>query len=322
MSGAPLLARIGDPRQLASVRRAMLLDGPEAGVEALLFSTGGGLDFTVLAGRSLDIGTVHYKGVPMAWQSAAGFRNGALVDPESDGGRGFGRGFSGFLVTCGLEHARQPRDGNPLHGRLPFTPARVIAAGEDWERGLLFCEGEVVQAMHGGEVLKLRRRIEARIGGTALWISDRVENSGPNTQAHSILYHFNLGYPAVQDGTTVELGETRVSGPVRFAMSEAGRARCHAGGAGEAVLRTGTGGDALTVTFGFDTATLPFLQLWEDLRPHVGVVSIEPVATGLSADGVPDAPIMLAPGERRSYSLSIGFGGTPPDFEPVAGSAR
>ncbi|MGV3652398.1 MAG: DUF4432 family protein, partial [Devosia sp.] len=154
---APL---VGDPRQLASVKRVMLLDGPEAGVEALLFSTGGGLDFTVLTGRGLDIGTVHYKGVPMAWQSAAGFAHPGLIDREGDGGRGFGRGFSGFLVTCGLDHIRQPKDGHPLHGRLPFTPARLIAAGEDWDREVpvLYCEGEVTQARHGGEVLRLRRR--------------------------------------------------------------------------------------------------------------------------------------------------------------------
>jgi hypothetical protein len=325
MSGPSLIDRVGDLRQVASVRRIMLLDGPEAGVEALAFSTGGGLDFTVLAGRSLDIGTVHYRGVPMAWQSAMGFRSGALVNAESDGGRGFGRGFSGFLVTCGLEHMRQPRDGHPLHGRLPFTPARLIAAGEDWEREVpvLYCEGEVVQAMHGGEALKLRRRIEAPIGGTGFSIADRVENAGHSPQAHGVLYHFNLGFPAVQDGTTVHVGETRVTGPLELSRAGLSGARCHDGAGGEAVLTTPVGdGEPLTVRFGFDAATLPFLQVWEDLRARTGVLSVEPVATGMSADGVADGPIMLAPGETRRYSLHVGFGGTPPDIGPVGRIGR
>ncbi len=84
----------------------------------------------------------------------------------------------GFLVTGGLDHIRQPANGQPLHGRLPFSPARVTAYGEDWEHDVLFCEGEVTQARHGGEALRLTRRIEAPIGGTSLTILDTVENLG------------------------------------------------------------------------------------------------------------------------------------------------
>lgn len=314
MKRADIAPLVGDLRQLASVRRAMLLDGPEAGVEAVLFSTGGGLDFTVLVGRSLDIGTVSYKGVPMAWQSAAGFAHPGLIDLEGNGGRGFGRGFSGFLVTCGLDHIRQPRDGHPLHGRLPFTPARLIAAGEDWNRDVpvLYCEGEVIQARHGGEVLRLRRRIEAPIGGTGLSITDRVDNCGPEPQPHAVLYHFNLGYPAVQEGTVVTLAEQIVAGPARLARATAaGAATCHRAGEGiaEAVVTTPGPDGGLSIRFGFDTATLPFLQLWEDLRPRVGVFSIEPVSTGQGEDG---APFVLAPGQMRGYQLHVGFGGEPP----------
>lgn len=36
---------VADPRQFASVRRIMLAEGPETGIETLDFSTGGGLDF-------------------------------------------------------------------------------------------------------------------------------------------------------------------------------------------------------------------------------------------------------------------------------------
>ena len=136
-------------------------------MRALAFSTGGGLDFWVLSDRSLDIGPLWWKGTQLAWQAPAGFRSPALTDPDSEDGRGFNRSLSGFLVTCGLDHTRQPVAGHPLHGRLPFTPARVTAYGEDWRAAVpvLYVEGEVTQARFGGEALRLHRRIEAPIGG-------------------------------------------------------------------------------------------------------------------------------------------------------------
>ena len=158
---------VGDLRQVASVRRIVLDDGQERGVRALAMSTGGGMDFWILTDRSFDIGPVWCDGRPVAWQGANGFRSPTLHDAEADGARGFNRSFSGFLVTCGLDHVRQPDGPHPLHGRFPFTPARVVAYGEDWERDepVLFGEGETVQSRYGGECIVLRRRIEAPIGG-------------------------------------------------------------------------------------------------------------------------------------------------------------
>ena len=57
----------------------------------------------------------------------------------------------------------------------------VTAYGEDWERDepVLFCEGEVVaERSSAASMLRLRRRIEAPIGGREIRIVDRVENLG------------------------------------------------------------------------------------------------------------------------------------------------
>src|SRR5262249_33446989 len=158
--------------------------------------------------RSLDIGTLWWKGTPVAWQSMAGFRSPFLHHPEGDGGHGYSRTNSGFLVTCGLDHIRQPANGHPLHGRLPFTPARVTAHGEDWERGepVLLCEGGVMQYRYGGEALRLRRRIEVPVGGSVLRIRDTVTNLANAPTPQASLYHFNFGYPALRPGSAVMLG--------------------------------------------------------------------------------------------------------------------
>ena len=58
--------------------------------------------------------------------------------------------------------------------------------------------------------------------------------------------------------------------------------------------------EGMAVTLRFDPATLPFLQLWHDLRPNVGVLALEPCSVGRDV-----ALPMLAPGERRRMTLEL-----------------
>jgi hypothetical protein len=312
MKREPLRAKVGSLGQFASVRRIALDDGVERGVRALAFSSGGGLDFWALSDRSLDIGPLWWKGVPVAWQSMAGFRSPALHDAEEDGGRGYSRTNSGFLVTCGLDHIRQPLSSHPMHGRLPFTPARVTAYGEDWDRDepVLFCEGEVMQFRAGGEALCLRRRIEVPIGGCELRIRDVVENLAAEPSPQASLYHFNLGHPAIAPGSTVEFG-----GRELFRVntlpdpSDHSYSRSFPAGDGEfAICNVSTpieNAPALKISFAFRTGTLPHLQIWHDFRPHACVLSIEP-CTSPRLD-VPGPEAVLKPGDSRRYELRVSF---------------
>jgi hypothetical protein len=311
-----LRPKVGDLRQVASVRRIVLDDGAERGVRALAFHAGGGLDFWALADRSLDIGPLWWRGRAVAWQNPTGFQNPGLHDREGDGGHGFGRSFSGFLVTCGLDHIRQPIDGHPLHGRLPFTPARVTAYGEDWEREMpvLFCEGEVIQARHGGEAFRLTRRIEAAIGGQALSITDTVENLAAKPWPQASLYHFNLGFPALADGTVVESRGRRLLGPLRvpdsgllpesksWPVDRDGPAEC-------TVLAPQTDGARLAITFSWSAETLPHLQVWHDLRPRTCVLSIEPCTSARPEPGLRSEEPVVEAGAARRYRLDVSIDG-------------
>ncbi|CAH1687703.1 Galactose mutarotase-like enzyme [Hyphomicrobiales bacterium] len=312
MKAAPIRMRSGDLRQFAAVRRITLDDGPERGVRALAFSSGGGLDFWVLSDRSLDIGPLWWRGLPLAWQAPAGFSSPALHDAEGDRGFGFNRSFSGFLVTCGLDHIRQPANGHPLHGRLPFTPARVTAYGEDWDRDepVLFCEGEVVQARFGGEAFRLTRRIEAVIGGSCLSITDEVENIGTSPTPQASLYHFNLGFPALADGTRVERNGQRLLGPLVVPDPAASRdsiatAIEHGDVASCRVSTPSLGTAGLGIDFTWGRESLPYLQLWHDLRPHACVLGIEPCTSARQEGGLSGPENKLMPGERRIYQLRV-----------------
>jgi hypothetical protein len=312
MRKADLLPLVGDLRQIASVRRILLADGPEKGVEALAFSTGGGLDFLVLLDRAMDIGPLSADGRPVAWQSPAGFRHPALIDPEGDQGLGIERGFSGFLQTCGLEHTRGPVDGHPLHGRLPALPARLVSAGEDWEREvpILFAEGEVRQFALNGENFLLQRRIEATIGGRQLSIRDRVTNRGPLARRQASLYHLNFGYPAIRPGSVLVQDGKVIYGPLGEPDPHAATgATCRpAGGhAPRVTVETPGVAGAPRVNIGFSGNTLPFLQLWSHQRPGTYVFSVEPITSDMPPPGKPGDDPALAPGETRHYALDIAF---------------
>ncbi|WP_448956028.1 DUF4432 family protein [Labrys neptuniae] len=302
---------VGDLRQVASVRRIVLDDGAERGVRALVFSTGGGLDFWVMADRSLDIGLLSWRGQQLGWQSPAGLRAPALMSADGDAGMGFGRGFGGFLVTCGLDHIRQPQDGRPLHGRLPHTPARLLSYGEDWsaQEPVLYCEGEVIQWRYGGEAFRLRRRIEAPIGGSGLTILDAIENIGPAPEPLSLLYHFNLGYPAVATGTVVRQEDRAILGPLT--MPDEGTpppAMLHRSpdrGMTHCVVETPVDTGMRRVCFRYDAGALPYLQLWRDLRPNCGVLSIEPCNIGRLDNGLNEPGSLLAPGDTLSFRVEV-----------------
>ncbi|MBM3523075.1 MAG: DUF4432 family protein [Alphaproteobacteria bacterium] len=208
--------QVGARGQVFGVTLVEHTDGPERGVRTLEFRSGGGLFFTVNVDRSMDIGRLEHRGVPLAWQSGTGFRSPWLQVPMEDDGSGFMRGFSGFLCTCGLDHMRQPDSGSaghfdmpsrkrvdyPLHGRGALAPGRLAGYGERWDGDecTLWCEGVVMQVQVAGEHLALTRRIEAKVGGSALVIRDRVLNEGFARTPHMLLYHINLGWPLLDEG--------------------------------------------------------------------------------------------------------------------------
>jgi hypothetical protein len=281
---------VATPRAVGSVRRITLADGPEAGLDAIALSTGGGLDTWLLAGRSLDIGPLWWRGRQVAWMPPQGFQHAAFRRAEEEGGHGYGRMFGGALVPCGLTHIRQPANGQPLHGRLPYTPARVTLCRE--RAGMLQIEGEAIEARAGGPVMVLRRRIEAAIGGAMLRIEDEAENAGPAPVPHAILYHFNFGWPLVAPGVAATLdGAALPIGHQPGDPDASASVQCLAAAEGVASL---SAPDGPSLTLRFDPSALPFLQIWHDLRPGVCVLALEPCSVGR------DVPLpLLAPGQKR-----------------------
>ena len=115
LSRADLVRRFGSTSQVFGVRLSTLGDGSERGVRLLSFRTGSGLSFEVMVDRGMDIGSVEYRGAAVGWHSPTGFRSPWLHETDAENGLGWLRSFSGFMNTCGLDHAMGPATESAKH---------------------------------------------------------------------------------------------------------------------------------------------------------------------------------------------------------------
>lgn len=292
---------VGDLRQLASAQRIILGDGPDAGQKLISFSTGGGLEFQVKEEGSLDLRSLHFRGMSVGWRHPSGDRG----NPQ--------RALTGALVTCGLENVRAPRDGLPQHGSLALSPVRLLAVGEDWQASEphLFVTGEIVHPMPGGAVCRITRRITAPIGGTRLVIDDRIENISATPAEVMLLYHVNFGFPVAAPGCTVRIGDRRITGIDGAEASDSpGMPECHRMPRNAPVILerpAAADWQGLRVRLEPSGDSLPFLQTWRDARPGRNILAIEPCNCDLQADGTSGPGTLLNPGSSLQCSLALSF---------------
>ena len=198
-----VLKYVGDVSQLFGIKDYQLKGGKAEGVRALDVKNGAGLEFTVLPDRGLDIAWLSYKNNNFSYISQTG-----VVSPEyhDKDGYEFWRSFYvGFLTTCGLTYAGLPSVDNGvelgIHGRINNTPGEEIYAGIEWTDGaaIMKIKGLVREAKFHGENIVLEREITCRYGENRIYINDTVENNGFREEPLMIIYHFNLGYPLLDE---------------------------------------------------------------------------------------------------------------------------
>ena len=334
-----LRRRSGQLAAYGGVRLVELSDGMERGIRTLEFRTGSGLRFTVLVDRAMDIAEVEWKGASLGWHGPSGLRSAALHEPEGEGGFGWARSFTGFLVTCGLDHILGPEEVNAshygypgiqtkrhgLHGRIANIPARLTGYGESWDgdRCILWAEGHVLQATTFGEHLVLTRRIEADLGGHEIRLTDRVVNEGFAPTPHMFFYHINLGAPLLTEGARLvapiadvvwaahaaqyrdqATGYARVPPPQdRFAEQVwQHEAAADANGEVPVALLNDRLGLGLQVTTRKDQ--LPCLYEWQHFQSGAYALGIEPSTHHVLGDQAArdrEEMIWLKAGEERRY---------------------
>jgi len=324
--------RVGGVEQVGGVERMTLAEGTSTGVEAFRFRTGGGLDFTVLAGRGMDVGAASYQGCPLAWVSSTGPAHPAFF--EKDGLNWLRTFHGGLMCTCGLTYAGAPAtDGDEelgLHGRISHLPAGHVSSGANWRDGeyIMYAEGEMRETSVFGPNMVMKRTVTAMLGEPKLHVYDVVRNDGFEPQEHMILYHCNLGFPMMDADTELVVPSGSVEGRDEYSQETIARSSRFAppapgidervyyhdlnaedDGTTTIALVNRKLGDGLAVYFTWDMATLPNLSQWKLPGQGTYVTGIEPGncrVEGRPAERDRGTLQVLEPEEVREYRITVG----------------
>lgn len=329
-----LEARVGRIEQIGGVRRFRLVEGLEDGVELIEVRTGAGLRYNVLPSRALDISLAEYGGAALSWGSAGGDVHPAYYDAQ--GAEWLRTAAGGLLMTCGLAYVGAPGADQGqafgLHGRIHHLPARHVSAAGRWvgDEYEMQISGVVDEAIMFGEHLRLSRQISSRLGTNRIEIHDRVENLGFEPAPLMVLYHFNFGFPLLNEDTEFRFPSSRVTprdagtpieGYDRWTPPKADyreRVYYHQGLSGDhvqAVIRNprfpltdGAGHIALEVVLEWSTVQLPKLVQWKMPGAGLHVLGVEPAncyVEGRAAERERGTLVIMEPGEEQQFDLAL-----------------
>ncbi len=215
MSKREILKYTGDLSQVLGAKDYTFNGGKAQGVRAIDVRNGSGLEFTLLPDRGMDIAWMSFRGINCSYISKTG-----IVAPQyyCDNGIDFLRSFyAGLLTTCGLRNVGSPGtdegEALGLHGRISNTPAEEVSYGTEWIDGkpVIKLRGKLREARLFGENLILSREISCTSGENKIKITDHVENYGFRKEPLMILYHFNWGYPLLDENACFDAPSTSVT---------------------------------------------------------------------------------------------------------------
>ena len=351
-----LMRRVGSLAQVGGVQLFSYEEGHGRGVRGLEFRTGSGLRFVVLPDRGFDVGFAEYQGVGLCWLPPKLIAGPWYYEGDADGTNWLRVGLGGLFNTAGLVSIGTPEEIDTTqfgftqrmtarygtHDRIALTPASRFTFGEEWvnDRCLVWAEGLVRQDIAYGENLSVSRRYESELGANFFRMVDVVTNEGWFPTVHQRLYHFNAGFPLVNDGSEVLAAVTEEPAPMHFSTGEPASAddgdvpawrRVTAPQAGfthegyvvgmkpdergfvnvgivNRHLRPDLGG--LGVYLRYNASTLPVYVAWRMMREGLYALGMEPATNpfGHPQDLIGQGfPVVIEPGEQRRYELEYGI---------------
>lgn len=278
-----------DMRQFIDCREATLANG----MRVLDVYNSSGLTLTILPDRGFDIWTAHYKGLPLTWIS-----QGSPHPP--DFAQSWVRQFNGgLLATCGLRHVGPPEtdpqtgEVRDLHGLYSRLRAYNISIDRGWDEAagtyVIEARASISEAILFGEQLRLDRTYRFVLGEPGFEMIDHVTNLGDMPTPFMKVFHFNLGYPLVREGTRLHLPVNTASRS-RDEAAQAGfdhwdRYDAPQPGYAEQVFFHEIADERATILLANDdvslqmswnTHALPYLTQWKNVRNGIYVCGLEP----------------------------------------------
>lgn len=332
----PWTNKIGNPAQLGGIETSIIDNGLGRGTRIAWINTGTGLRYKVVIDRAMDIADAFYNQHSLAWLSHLGV---TPPQPFSDKGIDWLKTFGGgLLTTCGLSHIGGPESDEfgtrGLHGQISNIPAEIESIIQpDPLVGKLEMSitGIIRETRIFGLNLELRRTISGKLGEATIKIHDEVINRGNTIAPHMLLYHFNFGWPLVDEGTEIlwqGAWQSRDGDPNNPIFREGNNFRTcpapmdeHSGGGEEAAfidIDADTNGMShcelrnsrlgLEVSLRFQKSQLPWLINWQHWGKGEYVTGIEPGTNppiGQAKAREQNTLIQLVPGEHRTYDLEL-----------------
>ena len=326
---------VGNMDQIAGIRLVQLDEGNERPARAALFHTGTGLDFTVMLDRGMDISSASYQGMALGWRSTTGDVAPQYFEPE--GIRWLRSYFGGLVTTCGLTNVGSPAPesaltGQGLHGRIGHAPARNIQVVQEWQGDdyVLSVTGTLRETVVFGENLTLKRTVSTKLGETRFWITDELTNEGFKNTPYMLLYHCNLGWPLLDEGSRILSPSRHVAprddegrkGQEHWALMDAPthgykeKVYYHEmvpdseGNVTVALVNKGLAeGTGLGLYIKYTHKTLPRFVQWKQMGEQDYVLGFEPCNCGVRGRREDEEQGLLhtiAPGETRVMGLEFG----------------
>lgn len=322
---------IGHPSQVRGVEEHRLVGGKGDGMRLLQVRSGAGLEFTVSADRCGDLARLSYRGYNFGYFAPCGYVAPSHYDRD---GAGFLKSFTaGFLTTCGLYAVGSPCEDEgerlPMHGSIGNTPAESLLWEDSQEE--ISIRAKVRDAALFGHQMLLSRTYRCR--GNQLILEDEAENIGPRREPYMILYHFNIGYPLLDE--TSRLHIPAVSTVARDPRAQEGIAvwnkveppqrgfqeQCYyhtlEGKPTVAIFNEKIG---LGLAMQFDTAQLSCFTQWKQMGEYEYVLGLEP--GNCNPDGrdivrKKGALCYLEPGRKAQQRIQLTMLDTREQFEKI-----
>ncbi len=327
--------KISNPSQMGGIETYVIDNGPGRGTRIAWINTGSGFRYKVVIDRGLDIADAFYNQYNLSWISHLG-----ITPPQPFSAKGIDwlRTFGGgLLTTCGLSHVGGPESDEygerGLHGHISNIPAELVNISQpDPLTGKLdfSITGIMRETKPFGPSLELHRTISGTLGSPMLRIQDKVINRGNTPAPHMLLYHFNFGWPLIDEGTELkwEGDWTTRNGDRNGIIFKEGNSFKKApaplpshNGSGEEVAfidvvhNNGKSSCGLFnphlqfgVTIRFNKSELPWLTNWQHWGKNEYVTGLEPGThppIGQAAARANGTLIEIQPGESRSYDLQV-----------------
>jgi Domain of unknown function (DUF4432) len=303
--------------------------GRSEGVEVLEVESAN-FRVTILPTRGMSIWKAWLDDFEIGWQSpVVGPVHPSYVPIYDPSGIGWLDGFDELVVRCGLESNGAPdfdERGNlkyPLHGKIGNIPAHRLSVAVDPKTGSLNVVGTVSETRFLVRALELEVQYKFPVNQAAIDCVDTVTNRSTRSSSMQMLYHINVGRPILEAGSQVVIPYSEVAprdaravdgidtwnsylGPTDGYSEQVYFAKPLSDANGWTTSLLHNASATRGVALGFDTRTLPFLNLWKNTAAELDgyVTGLEP-ATGFpnprSYEESHGRVVGLTPGESRAF---------------------